>query len=153
MLGGSKAQYFYAIWQWDPCLSWQWIGQVGDFGASTSPDHKVQVGNLVITKHNLISACSDERHIRMFWMILRVVVIIVMQVVYHRCKQWDSVWPFCPSTKWIAHHIISQKINIIQIKTGGTLTIAGTNLFYMEIMVLNTVKFVRLEKVMKETHI
>lgn len=38
-----------------------------------------------------------------------------MQVVFDGCKKWDSIWPFCHSTEWIAHNTISQ------IKSGGTL--------------------------------
>jgi len=74
-----------------------------------------------------------------------------MQVVYSWCEKWDSVWPLCSSREWIAHDILSQKINIIQIKSGGTLTIAGTNFFNLQIILLNTVQCVRLQRMMKET--
>eukprot|EP00256_Glycine_max_P056481 XP_014624007.1 abscisic acid 8'-hydroxylase 1 isoform X2 [Glycine max] len=37
------------------------------------------------------------------------------EVVFDGCKKWDSIWPFCHSTEWIAHNTISQ------IKSGGTL--------------------------------
>jgi len=52
--GCTKTQYFYAIWQWDPRLSREWISQVGDFGAPTSSHHKVQVGktySLITVSH------------------------------------------------------------------------------------------------------
>ena len=51
-----------------------------------------------------------------------------MQVVFDRCKKWDSIWPFCHSTEWIAHNTISQELNITRIKSGGTLTLAGKQL-------------------------
>lgn len=37
--------------------------------------------------------------------------IILVQVVCEGCKEWDSIWPFCSSPKWLAHHIISQEID------------------------------------------
>lgn len=41
--GCSKTQYFHAIWQWGPCMSWKWVFQAGDFGSCTPSDHKIQV--------------------------------------------------------------------------------------------------------------
>ncbi|KAH1205236.1 Abscisic acid 8'-hydroxylase 1 [Glycine max] len=68
-------------------------------------------------------------------------------VVFDRCKKWDSIWPFCHSTEWIAHNTISQELNITRIKSGGTLTMAWKQLAkYGKITLPKIFKFVNQRK-------
>jgi len=88
--GCTEAQYIYAIWEWDPLMSWERASQGGDFGATPSPNHQVQVGkNGLVPSYPLTLLRWCNRRFQLLnieSMDSSLTWLKLLQVVYCGCK-------------------------------------------------------------------
>lgn len=115
MTGCSKAQYFLAIWQWNPCMSRERVGQAGDLGTRTPSDHKVQVGWKFKIFSSMVNFFFQVPKIACHMMsspdkVCSQSYVCILQVVYDGPTKWYSVRTLCSSPEWSTHQALSQKI-------------------------------------------